>query len=59
VGELLTNAQSSGAVLTVPVRAVLYGVGVIDVVLAAITLQKVGGLTHFNQAPRNLRSLGR
>jgi len=43
---LLSDAQSSGAVLTVPVRAVLYGVGVIDVALAALALEKVGGLTH-------------
>ena len=43
---LLSNTQSSGAVLTVPARAVLYGVGVIDVALAAIALQKLGRLAH-------------
>jgi len=43
---LLSNTQSSGAVFTVPVRAVLYGAGVIDVALAAFALQEVGGLAH-------------
>jgi len=33
-------------VLTVPVRAVADGAGVIDVALAAITLEEVGGLAH-------------
>ena len=43
---LLSDAQSSGAVLTIPVRAVADRVGVVDVALAAITLQEVGGLAH-------------
>jgi len=45
---LLSDAQRSSAVLTVPVRAVLYGAGVIDVALAAFALQEVGGLTQSN-----------
>ena len=47
---LLSDAQRSGTVLAVPVRAVLYGAGVIDVALAAFALQEVGGLAHCMKA---------
>ena len=43
---LLSNAQSSSAVFTVPTRAVLYRAGVIDMALAAFALQEVGSLAH-------------
>jgi len=45
---LLSDAQRSGAVLAVPVRAVLYGVGVIDMALAALALEEVGSLAQSN-----------
>jgi len=51
VGELLTNAESSGAVLTIPIHAVADGAGVIDMALATITLQEVGCLTHSQSVP--------